>query len=624
MKVSEWTEEKGKNTTATYVFVSFTSTHFLQDNFNKKFLNEVGMHAAKRAKASAYWVSTSCLCDLDEKDEEKKQRQTEETVWDMSDIIRGAEAIAIAVPGNLNPQFEGTSLREWGERVWTMPELLLYTGKRPVIIYERDKCLDQDWQRSLDRLDNSPSDSNYDQPRSLDHRGQSPSDPNHQEPVDERLWNPRELPRRELWSKVWSDPEYSGQLIDHYEQSLALSRLQLVTVALNCLYKRETKIYLDGDISYVLMGLLRHRPNIVPSDSDFQAFARLSLANDSNRLLERMICLLPKTLEDEWWSLSDAWDVMLWDIEPTVQICGIGDNDTVIIDGARGATIHWDKFVSVLTIGHESSIRTFIRLILGVIPRIVISGIVSLVWALADSRFASLANVYSYSILGTWIIFIGLSPFLLRLLYSARPYDSEPFFFGIEGYLDIYNLELLIFGSYERRLRWSTASSPLSRHGLDRKGMKADFFQDENRTEKSMEELMTQVNMYTGLDPVKIDQYVNNRVEKGKTSSHNDKKIFTLIDTYTMTVTLFEAIRPPVAILLCGDEGGMQRALLCSEDWTKNILYRETVLRMETRVWSKMEGVSRVRLALNMDDNREPVKDPKDLRSDRDFSDFFP
>ena len=637
MEVSKWKEENGKKTIADYVFVSFTSQHlpthnstqFPEDNFNQEFLKEVGMHAARRAKTSAYWVSTSCLFDLDEGDEGKTNRQKEETVFDMSDIIRRAKAIAIAVPGNLSSQFEGTSLREWGERVWTMPELLLYTGEHPVMIYERDKCLDQDWQRSLDHPDKSPSNPNHDQPRSLDHRGQSapnpdqdqrssldhreqsPSDPNHQEPVDERLWSPRELQRRELWSKVWSDHQHSGQLIDHYENSLVLSRLQLVTVALNCLYKRKTTSYYDGDISYVLMGLLRHRPNIVPSDSAFQAFARLSLANDSDRLLERMICLLPKTLDDHWWSLNDFWDVMLWDIEPAVQVCGVGDDDTVIIDGARGATIHWDKFESVLTKGHDSSIRKLVRSILSSLPGLFISGILAFMWAPPSaSNFRSLANVYGYAILAIWAIFVLFSPLLLRILYSARPYDSQPFFFGIEGYLDIYNLELLIFGSYEKRLRWSTASSPLSRHAHDWEGMKADFFRDEHRSEETMRKMMKEVNMFTGLDP-KGDPYVKNRVEEGETSSHNDTKIFTLIDTYTMTVTLFEAIRPPVAILLCGDEGGMQRALLCSEDWTKSILYRETVLRMETRVWSKLDGVSRVRLALRMEDSRGPVRDPK-------------
>ncbi|KAL8822063.1 MAG: hypothetical protein Q9191_007196, partial [Dirinaria sp. TL-2023a] len=273
------------------------------------------------------------------------------------------------------------------------------------------------------------------------------------------------------------------------EGSLILSPLELVTVALRCLFTRDIKTYANGDHSYALMSLLRQRPNVVTTDSEFQAFARLSLANDSNMLMERMICLLPKQLDNYWWSLDDAWDVELWDIYPKTQICGIGENDTVVLDGARGAAIRWDKFIPVLTS------------LLSIVPL--------------------------------------LSPYLVRLIYRTQAHDSQALFFGIEGYLDIYNLELLIFGSFEGKLGWSTASSPLSRHKLDRRGMKKDFFEGTDETE--IESLMDTENIYTGLDPVKSDDGIKERVEQAKTSSHLEKKVFTLVDTYTMTVTLFEA-----------------------------------------------------------------------------------
>jgi hypothetical protein len=60
------------------------------------------------------------------------------------------------------------------------------------------------------------------------------------------------------------------------------------------------------------------------------------------------------------------------------------------------------------------------------------------------------------------------------------------------------------------------------------------------------------------------------------------------------TVTTFRAVRPPVVALLCGSEGGMQRAVMCSYDWTNQTLYRETVLRMETKVLEKMPRIGRV------------------------------
>lgn len=77
-----------------------------------------------------------------------------------------------------------------------------------------------------------------------------------------------------------------------------------------------------------------------------------------------------------------------------------------------------------------------------------------------------------------------------------------------------------------------------------------------------------------------------------------EERVFTLVDTNTLTVTLFSAVRPPVAVVLCGNEGGMQRALLCSYEWSSQTLYRESVLRMETPVLEKMSRVGRFRLGL--------------------------
>lgn len=138
-----------------------------------------------------------------------------------------------------------------------MPELLLYTGSHPVFIYDETRSLNKS----------------------------------------------HLIPRRELWDKVWKDTTYSGQLIDHHESSLTLSPLELVTVPLQFFHKRKTTEYLEGDMPYILMGLLRQRPHIVRSESTFQALARLSLAKDSRT---RPICLLPKQLDDDWRSLDDS------------------------------------------------------------------------------------------------------------------------------------------------------------------------------------------------------------------------------------------------------------------------------------------------------------------------------
>jgi hypothetical protein len=66
-----------------------------------------------------------------------------------------------------------------------------------------------------------------------------------------------------------------------------------------------------------------------------------------------------------------------------------------------------------------------------------------------------------------------------------------------------------------------------------------------------------------------------------------------------MTVTLFEARRPPVALIIGGSEGGMKRALACSYDVTTGTLYRETVLRVPTQTVDKMFSLQRVRFGLS-------------------------
>lgn len=553
-EVSEWKESSQRKTPADYVFVSFWGSHF-PDNLS--YLQDVGVHAARKLGVSAYWCSTSCIKrlpgageKLTKEDQEELKREKEESIWNMSDIIRRAAAVVIAVPGPVDAQFNGESLRQWGNRCWTMPELLLYTGQQPITIYERIKSLD-------DR---------------------------------------RQIPRRELWNKVWSDIAYSGQLIDHYEGSLILTPLELNTVALHCLQNRYTSEYLEGDVAYMLMGLLRQRPQIVASDSEFQAFARLSLANDSNLLLERMICLLPNNLAAEWWSLEDAWNAKLWDIYPKIQTCGIGVGDTVILDGAHGAAIRWDKFVPVRTLGQETLRHKVMRWILRIMPVLILSGLVMTISAAETSPPVSTSPLLGVggSLLGFSVFTLLLSPILLRQIYCTPTQDSQPFFFGIEGYMDKYQLELLIFGSYEGRLSWSVASSPLSRHSLDRDGRLKGL-------PNLDEEYMIGQNMCIGLDPVQSDTKVSALVKEAKGSPIHEKKIFTLVDTYTMTITLFEAVHPPIAVIMCGAEGGMQRALLCSEDWTTGTLYRETVLRMETRVWDKMDPVSRIRLGIKRD-----------------------
>ena len=390
-----------------------------------------------------------------------------------------------------------------------------------------------------------------------------------------------------LWNQNRDLAGPSAQVIDHYEGSVIFTHLELVSLALECLAKRSTTQFLPGDLSYALMGLLRQRPEVVREDNDFQAFARLSLANDSNLLLERL-CLLPKLSDEPWHSLSDEWDCALWEIYPKSQVCGIGDGETVIIDGIRGAAIRWKSFAPVLTLGRETFIRKIARYMIRTMPGIFLAGLLFVILAatlrtLAINEEGELDSATNTALLIPGLIFLVpstiillFSPALLRTIYRGKVWNAQPWLFGVEGYMSLLDLELNIFGSYEGKLKWSAFGSPLSRHGPDEQEGFERFYAAKDRSK---------------------DPDVAERIQRAK-SRDGSEQVFTLVDTGTMTVTLFSAARPPVAMLLCGEEGGMQRALLCSYDWRTSTLYRETVLRVETTVSDKMQYMPRVRLGL--------------------------
>ena len=196
---------------------------------------------------------------------------------------------------------------------------------------------------------------------------------------------------------------------------------------------------------------------------------------------------------------------------------------------------------------------------------------------------------------GVFFFLLGFSgwftaPKLLQVILGGKFWDTEAAVFGFEGYLSVGTVERLIFGGNFGRLSWSSNGSPLSRHYKNKFGE------------------------CCGIDPTD-DVKVSNLVERAKTAVPGDQRvnlycvvdryllanslqIFTLVDTYSMTVTLFEAARPPTALIICGSEGGMQRAVGCSYDWTTGTLYRETVLRMPTTVLNRMDRVNKLKFGL--------------------------
>lgn len=392
-----------------YIFVAYTAEQF-KTREDLTILLGVAEEAARNAGVAGFWIGCSCMPDAN---------QIEEDVYRICDVIRGCTQLVIAIgPSASNPSIATSDdmLQQWGARIWTFPEVLLAPAGKPILI----SC-------------------------------------------SSNAFASFQLEKNQFAAKVWDDSEVSRQLIDHYEGNLILSRLELVTLALECLQTRQTTQYLPGDHSYALMGLLRTRPVIDRTDSAFQAFSRLSLANDSDRLLERLIATVPVHPSQPWHNMKDAYGVKLWDIEPNVGIAGIGEDDTVIIDGARGAFVRWKSFKRVASAKRRSWKRFAAAILLQV------SGIVWLV----SIAFLSLGT--SFIAPGVFLFLISTpaiiaAPYLTRVIFSGKVWGSQPWLFAFEGYLPIEDIEKHIFGGMLYRLEWSPYGSPFSRHNKNEHG----------------------------------------------------------------------------------------------------------------------------------------------------------
>jgi hypothetical protein len=188
--------------------------------------------------------------------------------------------------------------------------------------------------------------------------------------------------------------------------------------------------------------------------SDTLLLDRLSLPQDNDRLMERLISLLPKKPDDPWNEMSDQYNSTLWDVFPDVQVCGIGENDTVIVDGFKGAMIQWSTFSTVQTTKRMSWKRLTLIYITFFTPLVFIFGLI----LLPVSRTAAIVLVVLSSAV------MCTAPAYVPYLYTGKLYEVEPCLFGIEGYVPVREIEEVMFGAKMGRLKWSPYGSPLSRH----------------------------------------------------------------------------------------------------------------------------------------------------------------
>lgn len=537
-------QPKGYKTTRTggevsdYVFISYTRRQFytritgdpslpVEQNDTLRSaaerdtatLIEYAIRAAEAAKVDAFWIDYECC----QPEDTERWNDSVEDVYRICDIVRSAHSLVIVIGPPLDAAFQHEDgatrttrvdwLHDWGRRLWTVPEALLTPSEHRISVYTAG------------------------------------------------VEAPEVVAKRNLASRVWDDAGTLRQLVEHYEASLPLTQLELISIALECLQRRQTEKRMNGDVAYALMGLLRQRPRVVKTDSDFQAFARLSLANDSDMLLERMLCLKPKTVDAAWHDLRDTWKARLWDIYPTCQVADIVDADTIMLGGAQGAVINWHSLSDVDYTATHIRATTWIFARQGPVGLFVYLNlwwIITVLFRLRLDKQAFDAGIMALTVTFGVLcaILFGIAawaPILLRSLYQGDIADTQARFFAVEGRPDLNLVERYVFGWSSSRLKWVSSANPDQRSG-------------------GIPEALP-------LRGETIRQY-------------------TLVDTLTCSAMLFEAENPPSIAIACGREHGFLRTILCSYDSQTKTLSREAVVRMSTTVLDRMPKLDIFRFSL--------------------------
>jgi hypothetical protein len=388
-------------------------------------------------------------------------------------------------------------LHEWGTRLWTVPEALLCPSEHRILIYTLGSVA------------------------------------------------PILVAKRNLPGLVWGDALQLRQLIEHYEGSLPLTQLELISIALECLQRRQTEKRNSGDVAYALMGLLRLRPRVNKADSGFQAFARLSVANDSNMILERMMCLRSKDSRAPWHDMSDSWEAKLWHIKPQFEIASIGDQNAITIGDASGTLIDWKlQLVDFAPDAGPWKKSWLIFRLICLIPPMLITAIIMMwnAYVQSDRKVYEIYITVAHWSLLAMVATTLLPAFLARSMRSKKG-SVQRRIFALEGKPDLGEVEPYIFGINGGQLQWSEHSRLHQSHG-------------------------------------------------------DHRPVYTLIDTFSCTATAFHAEKAPTMMFVGGREQGLVRVLLCSYDDATRAFVKETVVRFEGRVTQQLSRLGRFRFSV--------------------------
>ena len=442
----------GPQTELPYIFISYAANQFhrVEDASGRLVLTD---DASKRLKQRAEAVTEQNGLEAFWIDFLRAPQQPEATddVHRFCDVVRGSEQVCVL----LSEERElSHSLAMFGKRLWCLPECLL-APKHVIYVQGGGKA------ETISIM-------------------QLPA----------RAWTSSYINDSGDLVKGKCKKEEFRLLAEHFSGLLTLSRLELFSVALSAMRSLEFFPFQKGDIAYALMGLLRKRPCMDETDSEQRALARLCLSNDSDRILERIACILPFKDGDfsGWFSTSDSFGANLWDIEPLCQVAGICDDESIIIDGCHAISISWESIPRVRFSTRKTGTRKLLlyTLLTAQLWALCIFGFLAgwlwflfLIWFIPIA-YDDLPPYMTYIIrllfetaLGIYLLLSFIAPFCMRFVYCGPMVEVQPHLIGIEGTMPIEQLERLAFGSATKpgRLEYTAVSDSLcTRDPHTRKG----------------------------------------------------------------------------------------------------------------------------------------------------------
>ncbi|KAN0080196.1 hypothetical protein V8E55_009762 [Tylopilus felleus] len=442
---------------------------------------------------SAYWTDLTLTARGTNQPEE-----IDKDVYRMADVYRGAEFTLIMLPHS-EEVAEKDAWLAYGQRLWTFPEALL---SRKLRFKFRDGEV-------------TP------------------------------------ITLHQLANRAYAGFAEESAIVNAYGLKDPLERLERLLLLKAALWRRTSstlerlaqpgaKQHFEAERVYALMGFFEHRIHPHFQETELQALVRLSMANDNDRLVERMVSLLPSQLPDHarWYADNDQWGSSMWDIEPEIQVVGMTEKEALVIGGCRTAAIRWKNFPTVAF----AMQRSFKRQLATYIPYVS--------WELLAIG-AALASAHQPALLIVALVLMLFSPVLVAYGTAGRIVQAQPWLIGVKGLVSAEDASMLTYGasiSELPRTVYSPSGTPLSQ---------------------------TETGRFRRGDPAQLAA-LKPRIP----GAEDDDDLYSLIDTVSATVYYFRAARPPTVCLYTGRESGMGRFVLCSEKCTDNELHKETVIRM--------------------------------------------